>query len=870
MSREATPLMQQYQQIKSRHANAILMFRMGDFYEMFYDDAEVASRELGLTLTSRNNGGASEVPLAGVPVKALTDYLRRLVQKGFRVAICEQVEDPRQAKGIVRREVVETVTPGAAFSDDLLEGERHNFLCAVAVTDGSSGIAAVDVSTGAFRLVVTSATDAPAIITRLSPREILLARGGRDAVGFPSDGALLTERESWEFEADVGREELARQFGLHSVEGLGLDSSHAAALGAAGAVIRYLRELQPGGVPHLMRPTLEVTGDAMPLDEMTRRNLEIVESMRGANERAGTLVGVLDRTRTPMGARLLREWLLAPLLSVHRIDARLDGVSQMVDRPIPRLALVELLDGMRDIERLAGKTAAGRVNPRELRHLGESLARLHALGDALSNIGRAGVLAEILDGWDRCDDVAGDIVSQLVDRPPTALGDEDAFQPGIDADLDQLRALRDGGKDAIAGIQATERERTGIASLKVGYNRVFGYFIEISNANRHLIPPDYQRRQTLTGGERYVTPALKEYEEKVLGATERIEHRERELFDVLRSRVASEIARLQRAAARVATLEVLSSFAQVAETESYVRPILTDGYDLEIIGGRHPVVERMMARDRFIPNDVKLGPDARMIILTGPNMAGKSTVLRQVGLIVLMAQAGAFVPATRARIGLVDRLFTRVGASDNLVRGQSTFMVEMAETSAILHLASERSLVLLDEIGRGTSTYDGVSIAWAVSEHLHDRAGCKTIFATHYHELTQLADKLPAVRNFNVAVRESGEDVVFLHRLQPGGADRSYGIEVGRLAGLPASVIERARAVLKLLEGEQLAAGLSGQAVIRVPDEPSQVAGAQLGLFAESHPVVERLKQIDPNTMTPLEALHSLDELKRLAGEVRS
>jgi DNA mismatch repair protein MutS len=357
MSREATPLMQQYQQIKSRHANAILMFRMGDFYEMFYDDAEVASRELGLTLTSRNNGGASEVPLAGVPVKALTDYLRRLVQKGFRVAICEQVEDPRQAKGIVRREVVETVTPGAAFSDDLLEGERHNFLCAVAVTDGSSGIAAVDVSTGAFRLVVTSATDAPAIITRLSPREILLARGGRDAVGFPSDGALLTERESWEFEADVGREELARQFGLHSVEGLGLDSSHAAALGAAGAVIRYLRELQPGGVPHLMRPTLEVTGDAMPLDEMTRRNLEIVESMRGANERAGTLVGVLDRTRTPMGARLLREWLLAPLLSVHRIDARLDGVSQMVDRPIPRLALVELLDGMRDIERLAGKTA---------------------------------------------------------------------------------------------------------------------------------------------------------------------------------------------------------------------------------------------------------------------------------------------------------------------------------------------------------------------------------------------------------------------------------------------------------------------------------------------------------------------------------
>ena len=829
MSRDTTPLMQQYQQIKSQHANAILMFRMGDFYEMFYDDAEVASRELGLTLTSRNNGGAAAVPLAGVPVKALTEYLRRLVQKGHRVAICEQVEDPRLAKGIVRREVVETVTPGAAFSDDLLEGERHNFLCAVAAANGSLGIAAVDVSTGAFRLLVTAVQDAPALVARLAPRELLVARGDDVVATLSTDDTLLTEREPWEFGADVGREELTRQFGLHSVEGLGLGASHDAALGAAGAVIRYLRELQPGGVPHLMRPGLEVTGDAMPLDEMTRRNLEIIESMRGgASERSGTLVGVLDRTRTPMGARLLREWLLAPLLSVQRIDQRLDAVARMVEKPIPRLAVVGQLDGMRDIERLAGKTAAGRVNPRELRHLGESLARLRALEEAVSALGRAGVIADILDHWDPCEDVATDIVSKLVERPPAALGDEDAFQPGVDADLDELRSLRDGGKDAIAGIQALERERTGIASLKVGYNRVFGYFIEVSNANRHLIPVDYQRRQTLTGGERYVTPALKEYEEKVLGATERIEQRERELFDALRARAAVDIARLQKAAGRVAMLDVLSAFAQVAETESYVRPVVTDGFDLEIIGGRHPVVERMMPRDRFIPNDVKLGPDARMIILTGPNMAGKSTVLRQVGLIVLMAQAGAFVPATRARIGIVDRLFTRVGASDNLVRGQSTFMVEMAETSAILHLASERSMVLLDEIGRGTSTYDGVSIAWAVSEHLHDSARCKTIFATHYHELTQLADELPAVRNFNVAVRESGEDVVFLHRLQPGGADRSYGIEVGRLAGLPAPVIQRARAVLRLLEGEQLVAGLSGQAVTRVPADMATGSTTQL------------------------------------------
>ncbi len=877
MSRDTTPLMQQYQQIKSRHPNAILMFRMGDFYEMFYDDAEVASRELGLTLTSRNNGGASDVPLAGVPVKAVTEYMRRLVQKGYRVAICEQVEDPRLAKGIVRREVVETVTPGAAFSDDLLEGERHNYLCAVRATDTTLGIAAVDVSTGAFRLMVADLRDAPALIARLAPREVLVARGDGALLGagaaLPLDGVLLTEREAWEFDAQVGREELSRQFGLHSIEGLGLDSGQEIALATAGAVIRYLRELQPGGVPHLMRPTLEVTGDAMPLDEMTRRNLELVESMRGrGEERAGTLVGVLDRSSTPMGARLLREWLLAPLLSVERIDQRLDAVAALVAHTIPRLEISGLLDGMRDIERLSAKTAAARVNPRELRHLGESLSRLGTLGDATRRVGRAGLLGDLLAQWDSCDDVAADIVTHLVERPPAALGDGDAFQEGVDAALDELRALRDGGKDSIAGIQMSERERTGITSLKVGYNRVFGYFIEVTNSNRHLIPPDYQRRQTLTGAERYVTPALKEYEEKVLGATERIEQHERELFDTLRQRVGGAIARLQAAAARVATLDVLAAFAQVAETESYARPVVDTGFDLEIIGGRHPVVERMMPRDRFIPNDIRLTPDARMIILTGPNMAGKSTVLRQVGLIVLMAQAGSFVPATRARIGIVDRLFTRVGASDNLVRGQSTFMVEMAETSAILHLASARSLVLLDEIGRGTSTYDGVSIAWAVSEHLHDTTGCKTVFATHYHELTQLSDELPAVRNFNVAVRESGDDVVFLHRLQPGGANRSYGIEVGRLAGLPAPVIARARAVLRLLEGEQLVVGLTREGARASDPAPAMTDHSQLGLFTEPHPVVERLRLMDPNQMTPMEALKALDDLARMArhgkGEV--
>ena len=869
MSREATPLMQQYQQIKARHADAILMFRMGDFYEMFYGDAEVASRELGLTLTSRNNGGAAEVPLAGVPVKAVTEYLRRLVQKGFRVAICEQVEDPRLAKGIVRREVVETVTPGAAFSDDLLEGERHNFLCAVAAVEGMLGIAAVDVSTGAFRLVAVDARDAAPALGRLAPREVLLARDRPMATSLPLDGILLTERESWEFDDAVGREELTRHFGLHSVEGLGLDGRSAPALAAAGALLRYLRELQPGGVPHLMRPVIDTSGSAMPLDEMTRRNLELVESLRGgADERAGTLVGVLDRTRTPMGARLLREWLLAPLLSVDGIDQRLDAVSAFVANPIARLEVADLLDGMRDIERLAAKTAAARVTPRELRHLGESLARLGSLGSATARAGAAGLLGDVLAQWDPCDDIATDIQRHLVERPPATLGDGDAFAAGVDTGLDDLRALRDGGKDAIAGIQATERERTGIASLKVGYNRVFGYFIEVSNANRNLIPADYQRRQTLTGGERYVTPALKEHEERVLGATEQIEQRERELFEALRRRVALATGRLQAAAARVATLDVLASFAQVAETESYVRPDVNDGFDLEVIGGRHPVVERMMSRDRFIPNDVRLSADARMIILTGPNMAGKSTVLRQVGLIVLMAQAGCFVPATRARIGIVDRLFTRVGASDNLVRGQSTFMVEMAETSAILAMATGRSLVLLDEIGRGTSTYDGVSIAWAVSEHLHDHTGCKTIFATHYHELTRLSDELGALRNFNVAVRESGDSIIFLHRLQPGGADRSYGIEVGRLAGVPAPVLARARAVLRLLEGEgdQLVPGLTANAETSGRTRVAADA-TQLGLFPGSHPALERLRAIDPDRMTPLEALSAIDELARMARD---
>ncbi|ODT04903.1 MAG: DNA mismatch repair protein MutS [Gemmatimonadetes bacterium SCN 70-22] len=887
MSRDGTPLMQQYRDIKARHQEAILLFRMGDFYEMFFEDAEVASRVLGLTLTSRNNGGASDVPLAGVPVKAVNDYLRRLVQQGFRVAICEQVEDPKLAKGIVRREVVETITPGAAFADDLLDVTRNNFLCAVHREGETFGIAAADVSTGAFHLVLAPAADAGAALARFAPSEVLVARGTSlvgAAAELHADGALVTERDGWEFDPAVARDELARHFGVHSLEGLGVGTDAGAAVGAGGALLRYVRELQPAGIPHLTRPTLERAGGVMPLDEMTRRNLELVESLRGESdhpngrasaERAGTLLGVFDRTQTPMGARLLRQWLLAPLLDRGAIESRLDAVGALVHDGVARGALRDALDGVRDVERLASKVAAARATPRELGALGSSLAQLPRVAAATAHLGDYGALGVIAARWDACADLAEAITATLVERPPTAIGEEDAIRAGVDAPLDELRALRDGGRDAIANIQAAERARTGIASLKVGYNRVFGYYIEITNANRHLIPDDYQRRQTLTGAERYVTPALKEYEEKVLTATERIEARERELFEGLRARVGGAIRRLQDTAALVAQLDVLGTLAEVAATERYVRPEITEEFDLEIVGGRHPVVERMMPRDKFIPNDVQLTEGARMIILTGPNMAGKSTILRQIGLIVLIAQVGSFVPASRARIGIVDRIFTRVGASDNLVRGQSTFMVEMAETSAILHTATRRSLVLLDEIGRGTSTYDGVSIAWAVSEHLHDRTGAKTVFATHYHELTQLSDELDAVRNFNVAVREVGEQVLFLHRLQPGGADRSYGIEVGRLAGLPEAVIGRAREVLALLEGEQLAEGLmretgDGRRETGVATRGGRATpGApQLSLFApEPHAAVTRLKALDANQMTPLEALRVLDELARLARE---
>jgi len=844
----STPLMQQYREIKARHRDAILLFRMGDFYEMFEDDAEVGARTLGLTLTSRNNGAAAETPLAGVPAKAVGVYVKRLVERGFRVAICDQVEDPKLAKGIVRREVTEVVTPGAVMADDLLEERRNTFLVAVAMDGPRAGLAAADLSTGEFVLESVEPAALEAAVQRYSPSEVVVAEG---AAALAPASVLVTRREKWEFDPVLAAEDIARRFDLASLDGLGVGPDDTLAIGAAGALLRYLGDLQPGGLPQLRRPVPRRASGRLYLDAMTRRNLELVESLRpGADD--ATLLAVLDHTRTPMGARLLRQWLLAPLTDPAAIAARHDAVGALVADEPRRSALREALDGVRDLERLGAKAAAHRATPRDLGGMRDSLQRLPGVAVVM------GSLYGLDAGFDVLADLAATLAAALVDRPPAALGDGDVVRPAHAPQLDELRTLRDGGRSYIASLQSRERARTGIGSLKVGYNKVFGYYIEITRANKDAVPSDYERRQTLTGAERYVTPELKSYEAKVLGAEEEIARLEERLFGELRDTVGAAIHRIQDVASRVATADTLASLAEAAARNGYARPDISDGFGLEIEAGRHPVVERVMPREAFIPNDVVLDAEHQIMIVTGPNMAGKSTVLRQVALLVLLAQVGSFVPARRARVGVVDRLFTRVGASDDLARGQSTFLVEMSETASILHNASRRSLVLLDEIGRGTSTYDGVAIAWAVAEYLHERIGCKAIFATHYHELTQLADRFARIVNFNVAVHESGDEVIFLHRLRPGGADRSYGIHVGRLAGLPVEVLERAGAVLRSLEAGHRVAGAPSPA-------------DQLALFAPARedPVLGELRGLDVDGLSPRDALARLADLQRRARKGR-
>ncbi|HEY0018417.1 MAG TPA: DNA mismatch repair protein MutS [Longimicrobium sp.] len=854
MASDDTPLMQQWREVKARHPDALIFIRVGDFFELFNEDAVEGSKLLDLTLTSRNNG-SSKAPLAGIPAHALENYLRRLVALGKRVAICDQVEDPALAKGLVRREVTEMVTPGAVFSDALLDARRNNYLAAVAgdaAGEGTVGLALADLTTGELTVRAVAWDDLPNLLGIWQPAELLLPRTWEL---FPIPGAAeltRTYRGDWLFDPRGAHEELCRHFRVANLSGYGFEAQDGWLAAACGALVAYLGEVQPAGFAGLRPPHVERPGGFMALDEMTRRNLELVETLRGTGPE-GTLLGVLDEACTPMGGRLLRRWLLAPLVRVDFIHKRLEAVGELVDEDGMRRAVRDALGGVRDLERLAIKVGAGRATPREMLALTASLSRLPPLLEALEGA-RAGMLCVHREAVDPLQDIRDAIETAVDPEAPVTIADGGVIRAGFHAGLDELRGIRDGAVDFIARLQATEREQTGISTLKVGFNRVFGYYLEVTRLQSDRVPSHYHRKQTLANAERYYTTELKEWEEKVLGAEERIGALEQRLFAELREATAREVARIQRVADHVASLDVLAALAEVAVRRDFVRPQVDDGPALEIRGGRHPVVETMMPREDFIPNDVRLDADARVMILTGPNMAGKSTVLRQVGLIQLLAQVGSFVPARAARVGIADRIFTRVGASDNLVRGQSTFMVEMNETAAILHSATAKSLVLLDEIGRGTSTWDGLSVATATTEHLHDVVGAKTIFATHYHELTRLSERLSGVVNFSVAVREVGEDIVFLRRLVEGGADRSYGVEVARLAGLPETVVERARKILQELE-EQSAA----QSRIGPPPD------VQLGLFEFGlpHPVVERLRVLDVDGLTPLQALNLLSELAK-------
>ena len=854
MSADDTPLIQQWREVKSRHADALVLFRVGDFYEMFHEDAEEGARLLNLTLTSRNNG-SSRAPLAGIPAHALDTYLERLVRLGRRVAICEQVEDPAEAKGIVRRAVTETVTPGVIFADTLLDARRNNFVTAIAGDPSTSrvlGLATADLSTGELILRRVERAALGDALGRIEPAELLLPRSW-EQVSVPADpSATRTIRGDWLFDRANAAEELKRRFGVLGLDGFGFEPDDGPLVAACGALVAYLAEVQPGGWGSLRPPRIERGGSEMPLDEMTRRNLELVEPLRGGG-RTGTLLGVLDEALTPMGGRLLRRWILAPQLNCTEINARLDAVAAFVSDNSLRTGARRVLGGVRDLERLAGKVGAGRASPRDLLALAASLDRVPELKRVLAPATPA-LIAEQCAALNPLDELRATLHAAL-DADAAANAAEGGYiRAGFHPELDALRATRDHAAEAIARLQHQERERTGIGSLKVGFNRVFGYYLEVSRPNLDRVPADFQRKQTLANAERFFTPELKTWEEAILGADERIASLETRLLVELRNSVLRDIAAIHDVATRVAILDVLAALGEVAVNREFIRPQVGEDYPLRIWGGRHPVVETMMPREQFIPNDVCLDESGNLMILTGPNMAGKSTLLRQVGLIALLAQIGSFVPARDARIGISDRIFTRVGASDNLARGQSTFMVEMNETASILNGATSRSLVLLDEIGRGTSTWDGLSVATATTEHLHDKIGAKTIFATHYQELTRLADRLRGVVNFRVAVRQERDEIIFLRRLVPGGSSRSYGVEVARLAGLPPSVVRRARELLEELESGD------GASVVRAETD-------QLPLFASppDHPVLHALRAVDVNNLTPLQALSRLAELAEAA-----
>jgi DNA mismatch repair protein MutS len=854
MSEPTTPLMRQYHSIKKQVPNTLLLFRLGDFYELFYDDAVTAARELEITLTSRNKERGDPVPMCGVPYHAAEGYLARLIQKGYRVAICDQVEDPRFAKKLVKREVTRIVTPGTATETELLRSHENNYLAAVVRKGSATGLAYVDISTGEFRTTELEPLEVPAVLENLNVREVLQPAGGEPLPGF------RTELDDWVFSFDYAERTLLEHFQVLSLDGCGL-GGRPLAVAAAGAVLHYLRDTQRSALGHLERPSFFDRKECMVLDAVTVRNLELIEPLFAGEGREVTLLYVLDRTQTGMGGRLLRRRLLRPAIDLNEIEARLDAVEELLKNTIVRSEVRKTLGEILDVERLLAKATLGSANPRDLLALGRSLAQVPVLKAHTANCNTAR-LSDLGDRLDEVADVRDAIVRGLADEPPISLTDGGTIRTGYHQELDELRDIRANSRGYIARIEARERERTKIQSLKVRFNNVFGYYIEVSKANLSLVPQDYDRKQTLVNAERFTTPELKELESKILDAEEKILALEKEIFAALRTHAASEAARIRQTASAIAELDVTAALAQVGAENRYSRPRFSDNGEMRVLAGRHPVIEKLNEREaaRYIPNDLYLKPEGAFIaIITGPNMGGKSTYLRRAALIVVLAQTGSFVPAGEALLPLVDRVFTRIGAADNLARGRSTFMVEMTETAVILNTATKDSLIVLDEIGRGTATYDGLALAWAVVEHIHQRIRAKTIFATHYHELTELAEQLEGVRNLHVSVKEAGDQIIFLRKVEPGKADRSYGIEVARLAALPLSVIERAREILALHEKSE-------QEVTEelAPRRPAARGAVQIQLFEPvNYKIADRIRGLDLDGLRPIEALQLLAELQK-------
>jgi len=862
-----TPMMKQYRQIKREHAGALLLFRMGDFYEMFYEDAETAARVLNLALTSRSKG-ADAVPMAGFPYHALDGYLKKLVEAKVRVAICEQVQDPREAKGLVKREVTRIVTPGTLTDEALLDARAGNYLMALCPDGEQLGAAWVDLSTGEFQAADLASEAAVNEIVRLEPAECLVPEEAWDEKAAwiaelrIEERASVTQRPGWVFDPGEGRESLQRHFGTASLEGFGCESL-GPALGAGGALLDYLQETQKTSLQHIRRMSACRVRDRLVMDEVTQRSLEIVRTLRDGR-RENTLLWTLDQTQTGMGARLLREWITAPLVDADRINARYDALDELLGDAPGRQDLAKLLGQAYDVQRLAARVGTGRANPRDLVCLARTLEQLPAIKALLAER-KSALLAEQHAALDLCEDLHEALTHALVDDPPITVREGGMIRDGVSDELDELRTISKGGQQWIANFQAEESTRTGIPTLKIGFNKVFGYYIEVTHLHREKVPEHYHRKQTLKNAERYTTPELKEYEHKVLGADERARQLEYELFTTLREHLGRHTQRLQAVADVLATCDTLVSLATAAAQRNYCRPTLTEDRTLLVREGRHPVLERLMSEGEFTPNDLEILPEGdRLLIITGPNMAGKSTYIRQVALLAVMAQAGSFVPAEQATIGLVDRVFTRVGASDELARGQSTFMVEMVETANILNNASDRSLIIFDEVGRGTSTFDGLSLAWAITEYIYHHSASRVLFATHYHELTELARVLPGIRNYNVAVREWHDELIFLHKIVEGAADKSYGLHVARLAGIPPEVIERAKVILARLENESLDSQdlpkLARETARKLREAPQQL---QMSLFAHApDPALDEIRRLDLDHLTPAQALAKLQALQ--------